>query len=142
VAYLIPIIVPTIENAFVNNTLNIFDQVDPIICVSLFVTIAAQYNKVVTIPTPIITAKAHLTIIFISSFWLFFKTTSKSFNALSISISIAFFNFCEFCNSIVKFSVSSSIFFLLFTDSLTSVAILTTSVMFPLLSRFFLTLYC
>ena len=60
-------IVPTIENALVNNTLNILLQVDPIICVSCPVIIAAQYNIVVTSPTPTITANATLTIIFINS---------------------------------------------------------------------------
>lgn len=61
-------IVPTIEKALVSNTLNILDQVDPIICVSLFDNIANEYIKVVINPTLMITAKAHLTIVLINSF--------------------------------------------------------------------------
>ena len=65
-AYFTPINVPTILNALVSNMPNILDQVDPIICVSLFITIANAYIKLVIIPTPTITYKATLTIVPIS----------------------------------------------------------------------------
>jgi hypothetical protein len=60
--------VPTIENAFVNNTENMLLQVEPIICVSLFDKIANEYIMVVIKPTLIITNKADLTIVLINSF--------------------------------------------------------------------------
>jgi hypothetical protein len=61
-------IVPTIEKAFVKSTENILDHVDPIICVSLSDKIAKEYIVVVINPTLIITNKADLTIVLISSF--------------------------------------------------------------------------
>jgi hypothetical protein len=71
--------------------------------VSLPVIIANQYKVVVTAPTPIITAKATLTIVLINSFWLFLRVASKSLKAAFFSISIASLSFCDLSNSICKF---------------------------------------
>jgi hypothetical protein len=59
--------VPTIEKALVNKIPNILLQVDPIIWVSAPEVRAIAYIKVVVIPTPIITYRATLTIVPISS---------------------------------------------------------------------------
>lgn len=80
-AYFTPINVPTILKAFVSNMPNILDQVDPIICVSLFIAIANAYIMLVIIPTPTITYKATLTIVPINAVCDFFCNISKSLNA-------------------------------------------------------------
>jgi hypothetical protein len=80
-----------------NGNASYTDQVEPIICVSFPVNIDIIYKIVVVIPTPIITNKAILTIVFISSYCVFFCSTSKSYSIDSL----------DFCTSI-KDSLSSS----------------------------------